>query len=269
MSSTDTAFAGSIPGLYDRHLGPFLFEPYADEVARRASALKPAWILETAAGTGIVTAALAQAVPSAHIVATDLNAAMLDVARARITSENVRFETADAQDLPFEDGSFDLVVCQFGVMFYPDKVRGNAEARRVLRQGGRYIALIWDRLDNNPGARIVHDTVTALYADDPPGFLARTPYGYCDPAAIEHDLLEAGFTDIQFETLKLHSMPRTTARDAASGFVLGSPLRAEIEQRGASGLQRTVDAAEQALSQLNGPDGFESALSAHIVTAIR
>lgn len=269
MSSTDAAFAGSIPGLYDRHLGPFLFDPYAKEVARRAAQLKPAWILETAAGTGIVTAALAQAIPSAHIVATDLNDAMLDVARARMTSENVRFEPADAQDLPFEEGSFDLVVCQFGVMFYPDKVRGNAEARRVLRDGGRYIAVVWDRLDNNPASLIVHETVAALYPDDPPGFLARTPFGYADPAAIEHDLLQAGFTDIEFETVQLDSLPRTTKYDAAAGLVLGSPLRGEIEQRGASGLQRAVEAAERALEQLDRADGFDSLLSAHVVTAIR
>jgi ubiquinone/menaquinone biosynthesis C-methylase UbiE len=269
MTSTDAAFAGSIPGLYDRHLGPFLFEPYAAEIAERAAELKPHWIVETAAGTGILTSALAQAIPSAHIVATDLNDAMLDVARARITSENVRFELADAQDLPFEDGSFDLVACQFGVMFYPDRVRGNAEARRVLRDGGRYISVIWDRLDNNPAARIIHETITGLYPEDPPGFLARTPFGYGDPAAIEHDLLEAGFTDIEFETVKLDSLPRTTARDAAAGLVLGSPLRAEIEQRGASGLQRAVEAAQQALQQLNAGGSFQSKLSAHVVTAVK
>lgn len=269
MSSTDTAFAGSIPGLYDRHLGPLLFEPFAAEVARRAADLKPGWILETAAGTGIVTAALAKAIPAAHIVATDLNEAMLDVARARITSENVRFEAADAQDLPFEDSSFDLVICQFGVMFYPDKVRGNAEARRLLREGGRYIAVIWDRLERNPASQIVHDAVAALYPEDPPAFLARTPFGYSDPAPIEHDLLAAGFTDIEFETVALRSYPRATSRDAAAGMVMGSPLRAEIEQRGASGLQRAVEAAEQALASLDGPDGFDSTLSAHVVTAIR
>jgi ubiquinone/menaquinone biosynthesis C-methylase UbiE len=269
MASTDAAFAGSIPGLYDRHLRPLLFEPYAEEVADRALKFEPRWILETAAGTGIVTAALARAIPEAHMVGTDLNQAMLDVARTRIASGNIQFEVADALDLPFEAGSFDLVVCQFGVMFYPDRVRGNAEARRVLREGGRYMVVVWDRLERNPASHAVHEAVAALYPDNPPGFLARTPFGYHDPAIIEHDLLQAGFTDIEFETVELRSMPNATARDAARGFVLGSPLRAELEERDPKGLDGAVEAAEQAASRLNGPRGFDSRLSAHVVTATK
>ena len=132
MSVTDTAFAGSIPGLYDRYLGPLLFQPYAQEVARRAAELGARHVLETAAGTGIVTEALHRALLEANIVATDLNPAMLDMAAQRVNSDRVSFQPADALGLPFADGSFDLVVCQFGVMFFPDKIRGNAEARRVL-----------------------------------------------------------------------------------------------------------------------------------------
>src|SRR6185369_4828625 len=143
MTSTDTDFAGSIPGLYDRYMGPLLFLPYADEVARRARSFAPRDIVETAAGTGLVTAALHSALPDAAIVATDLNPAMLAVAAEHIRSDKVRFEPADALALPFAEGSFDLVVCQFGLMFFPDKVKGNAEARRILREGGHYIAVIW------------------------------------------------------------------------------------------------------------------------------
>jgi ubiquinone/menaquinone biosynthesis C-methylase UbiE len=269
MSSTDAAFAGSIPAIYDRCLGPLLFEPYAEEVARRAAQFAPRRILETAAGTGIVTEALHRACPDAELVATDLNQAMIDVAAQRIGSGEVRFQQADALDLPFADGEFDLVVCQFGVMFYPDRVRGNAEARRVLRDGGRYIVVIWDSLTRNPAARIVHESVAAIFPEDPPNFLARTPYGYSDPAAIERDLLDAGFTDIEFETVALDSAPRTRARDAAEGFVFGSPLRAEIEPRGGDALQRALDAAERAAGELGSGDEFRSRLSAHVVVATR
>ena len=155
MSATDTAFAGSIPALYDRYMGPMLFAPYAAIVAERAKMLQPVRILETAAGTGIVTAALHAALPDAEIVATDLNQAMLDIAAERITSDKINFSQADAQALPFADDSFDLVVCQFGVMFYPDKVTANAEARRVLRPGGRYLLVIWDRLDRNSVSHVL------------------------------------------------------------------------------------------------------------------
>jgi SAM-dependent methyltransferase len=141
MSATDVAFAGSIPALYDRYMGPLLFEPYARDIAARAAALGPQHILETAAGTGIVTEALARALPQADIVATDLNQAMLDVAAERVRAANVRFQQADAQALPFADGEFDLVLSQFGVMFFPDRVGAYREVRRVLKPGGRVLFL--------------------------------------------------------------------------------------------------------------------------------
>jgi len=269
MATTDTGFAGSIPTIYDRRLGPLLFQPYADEVARRVAEFRPPRILETAAGTGIVTAALASACPDAKIVATDLNQAMLDVAAQRIGSAAVSFQAADAQDLPFGNGEFDLVVCQFGVMFFPDKVKANREARRVLRTGGRYLLVIWDELAKNPASQIIHDSLAAAFPDNPPAFLARAPFGYADPAVIEHDLLAAGFTDIEFETVALHSAPGSTAADAAIGMAQGSPMKMEVEQLGPGALDRATEAARSALQALNGPDGFDSRLSAHIVTAIR
>ena len=268
MATIDTSFAGSIPQLYDRYLAPLLFEPYAEMVAERAKALRPARILETAAGTGIVTAALHGAVPEAEIVATDLNQAMLDVAAQRVRSNKVSFQAADAQALPFPDGGFDLVVGQFGVMFFPDRVKGNSEARRVLRDGGRYIAVIWDRLERNPGSQIAQDAVSALFPDNPPRFLERTPFGYADPAAIEHDLLAAGFTDIEFETVALKSR-NSTPRDAAIGLCQGSPLRSEIEERDPDALERATDAVATALEILNRDGRFDSDLSAHLVTAIK
>jgi len=268
MTATDTVFAGSIPGLYDRHLGPLLFEPFAEEVARRAAEWRPKHILETAAGTGIVTAALHRALPDAEIVATDLNPAMLDVAGERIGSDQVQFKPADACDLPFEDNRFDLVVCQFGVMFYPDKVRANAEARRVLRDGGRYLMVIWDSVQRNPGSDEIGAAVAALFPDNPPHFIDRTPFGYSDLGLIEHDLLAAGFTDIELETVEKRSRA-PSARNLAIGMCCGSPLRNEIEERDPALLDRAVDAAAAALAPWEGPEGFDAPMSAHLVTAIK
>ena len=268
MPTTDTAFAGSIPELYDRFLGPLLFVPYAEEVAARVSRWQPDHVLETASGTGIVTEAIHRAAPSARIIATDLNQAMLDVAARRIVSDRVCFQVADAQHLPFQDGAFDLVVCQFGVMFFPDKKGANAEARRVLKDGGRYLLVIWDRLDRNNASQIASDAVAALYPDDPPAFLPRTPFGYADRGVIEGDLRAAGFTDIRFETVERMSLP-SDPQSAAIGLVRGSPLSADILARDPNGLDRATVAAAQALQKLIGPDGFDSRLSAHMVTATR
>ena len=264
MPASDAAFAGSIPAIYDRYLGPWLFDDYAREVAQRAKALAPRRILETAAGTGIVTEQLARALPDSEIVATDLNQAMLDVAAQRISSGNVEYRAADAQQLPFEDSSFDLVVCQFGVMFYPDKVKGNAEARRVLRDGGRYIAVIWDEIERNPVAQELERAVGQVFPDDPPTFASRVPWGYGDKARIEGDLRAAGFTDIAIDTVE--STNPLDARGAATGLTQGSPLRAEIEARDPAKLEEATDAAARALERF---DGRETTLSAHVVTATR
>ena len=268
MPSTDTIFAGSIPATYDRLMVPMLFEPYAVDVAERAKSYSPRDILETAAGTGVVTQALHRALPEARIIATDLNPAMLEVAAERLRSDKVRFQAADAQDLPFDEESFDLVVCQFGVMFYPDKLAANRDAFRVLRPGGRYLFAIWDTLDRNPASKAVHEAVAAEFPADPPQFYARVPFGYADLEIVTADLIAAGFDDLEFETIA-HRSRAPSSLDAATGLCQGTPLRSEIEARDHSALERVTQAAAKALQKFERPDGFDAPMSAHLVTAIK
>ena len=169
MSATDAAFAGSIPALYEQYLGSLLFQPYAEVMASRLNDLTQGRVLETAAGTGIVTRALAKALPrEVEIVATDLNQAMLDLASGKLQAPNVRWQQADAQALPFDDAAFDAVVCQFGVMFFPDKQAGYREALRVLKPGGRFLFNVWDSLDRNEVSRIVSEAAGKAFPNDPP-----------------------------------------------------------------------------------------------------
>ena len=263
MTETDV-FKHSTPVLYDRYMVPLLFEPWAKLVAERSALLQPDRILETAAGTGVVTRAVNEAVPKAQIVATDVNPALLEFAAQRVRSEQVSFQHADAQDLPFGEGSFDLVFCSFGVMFLPDKVGANREARRVLRSGGRYLLVNFDRLELNPVPKAAGDAVDALFPDDPTQYMERGPFSYSDPTLIEHDLAAAGFTDIELETVALTS--RVSARDAAQGIVLGSPFRSEIERRDPTALDRAVNAVTEALRPW---DGRDAPMSAHVVTATK
>jgi ubiquinone/menaquinone biosynthesis C-methylase UbiE len=268
MTATDTVFAGSIPAIYDRYMVPLIFAPYARLVARRAAQFGPLRILETAAGTGVVTEALSAAVPDAEIIATDLNPPMLEQAAKRVGSPNVRFEVADAQALPFSDASFDLVVCQFGVMFFPDKVRGNAEARRVLRENGRYMLVIWNQVEKNLATMTAGRAVAELFPGEELRFYERVPFRYHDRGTIERDLLAAGFNDIELETVELRSRA-PSARDAAIALVQGTPMRADIEQIDPGQLSHATDAAETALRQFEGTDGFDAPMSAHLVTAIK
>ena len=259
---TEQRFSHSTPELYDLYMGPLLFEPYAKLVAERCALLQPDRILETGTGTGIVTRAVHRSIPRAEIVATDINPAMLEFAARALTSEHVSFQPADAQNLPFPDNSFDLVVCQFGVMFFPDKIRANQQARRVLRPNGQYLLVTFNRLELNPIPRAAQEAVSALLAQEPVDYMERGPFCYADPARIKHDLRAAGFPDVEIETLE--SSSRVNARDAAEGLVFGSPLRLEIERRDPSALAHASQAVAQALAQWDGKD---APMSAHVATA--
>ena len=171
MSETDRTFAGSIPATYDRYLGPLIFAPYAVDLAERLSDLSAESVLETAAGTGIVTRALARSLAkTVAIVATDLNQPMLDFAAAQSGAETVTWRHADALSLPFPDASFDAVVCQFGVMFFPDKRAACGEALRVLKRGGRFLFNVWDRIEENEFPHIVTQALAGVFPHDPPRF---------------------------------------------------------------------------------------------------
>jgi SAM-dependent methyltransferase len=269
MSETDKAFTGAIPVLYDHHLGPWLFEPYAADLVARVATLGARQVLEIAAGTGIVTRALRAALPvGVSITATDLNQPMLDHAAARLPGSDVAWRQADAMALPFADGSFDVVVCQFGVMFFPDKPTAYREAWRVLRPGGSYIFNVWDRIDANDGSQVVSDAVAALFPDNPPQFLRRTPHGHHDIAVIRDGLAGAGFAPIVVETVERRGRA-PSHRDPAVGFCLGSPLRNEIEARDPGRLDRAVEAAAAALAARFGTGAIETALRAHVFTASR
>jgi ubiquinone/menaquinone biosynthesis C-methylase UbiE len=268
MQSMDVRFSGSIPANYEQYLVPLLFRPYAKLLAERAAEFAPARILETAAGTGVVTQELAKALPDAEIVATDLNQAMLDVAAERVLASNVTYREADALDLPFDDRSFDLVVCQFGVMFFPDKVAGHAEARRVLRDGCPYLIAIWDEIERNHLSHLAHRTMQSLFPENPPMFMKRGPFSYGDRGQIERDLTAAGFDSVRIETVEL--MCRSpSAHDAAKGLTYGSPMRVELEEYGADALDRTFAKFSTDARSMEGADGLEAPMSAHIVIATK
>jgi len=267
---TDKVFAGSIPQLYDTHLVPLLFEHYAQDLAGRLAGRPCSRLLEIAAGTGAATRALAASLPAdVGIVATDLNPAMIERAAAVGTARPVEWRVADAMTLPFTDGAFDTVVCQFGAMFFPDKAKAFAEVRRVLRSGGLFVFSVWDRIDDNEFADVVTAAVAALFPADPPRFLARTPHGYHDAAAIERDLASGGFAAApRIETLSARSRA-ASPRIPAIAYCHGTPLRNEIESRDAACLDATTDAAAAAIGARFGSGTVDGRTQAHVVTVER
>ena len=271
-SDIDKVFSGSIPQLYESHLVPLIFEPYAADMADRVAARASSWtrLAEVAAGTGVVTRALASALPaSVAIVATDLNAPMLELARTVGTSRPVEWRQADAMQLPFADEAFDAVVCQFGVMFFPDMPHAFSEARRVLKPGGTFVFNVWDRIEENEFADTVTTALGALFPDDPPRFMARTPHGHHDLAVIERHLKLGGFLEAPKVTTVAARSRAASARIAAIAYCQGTPLRSEIEARDKSRLAEATDLAAAAIARRFGPGPVDGKIQAHIVVVER
>lgn len=271
VSRGDSAFAGSIPQLYEQYLVPLIFEPYAQDMARRVVALEPQAVLEIAAGTGVVTRHLAAQLPAqAAITATDLNQAMLDHAMHVGTQRPVAWQQADAMHLPFADASFDAVVCQFGAMFFPDKAAAFAEARRVLRTGGSLLFNVWGRIEDNEFADCVTDTMARRFPDDPPRFLARLPHGHYERAPLERALVDAGFAAVPtFDTVTVQSRAES-ARVVATAYCQGTPLRNELEARGGTAiLGEATDLATAALEARFGAGPVTGKIQAHVIAVAK
>ena len=269
MAATDKLFAGSIPEIYDRLLVPLIFESYARDLAGRVAVVEPQDVLETAAGTGVLTRAIAARLPAqARIMATDLNQPMLDRASERQSHDGrIKWRQADALALPFEDQTFDVVACQFGAMFFPDKVQGYREARRVLKRGGHFFFNVWDRISENEFADVVTEALATLFPQDPPRFMARIPHGYHDVEMIRKELTAAGFMDISVETVD-DTSSASSPRDPAIAYCQGTPLRNEIETRDASRLEDATKEAAQALASRFGSGPIEGRIRAHVIDAL-
>jgi len=266
MQASDAIFTGSVPEYYDRLLGPNIFIDYACAMAARVKAASPSTILELAAGTGIVSREIKSALPNAHLMVTDLNAPMLDVAASKFQpTESVEFRIVDAMETPFSDESFDLLACQFGVMFFPDKVQSFREARRLVKPGGRYIFSTWSGFAANPFAMVADECAQSFFPDDPPMFY-KAPFSYPDPDQVCLDLKSAGWDDVEFEILTI----KKSVADwpgFARGLVFGNPLKAEIEARGGVDPEDVVARLAKALTAKFSTNDDTMSLSAGIYTA--
>jgi ubiquinone/menaquinone biosynthesis C-methylase UbiE len=269
MSETDKVFAGSIPENYDRHMVPLIFEAFAADLAQRAASLSPSTVLETAAGSGVLTRALAPRLPpGASYIVTDLNQPMLDYAASRQAPDSrITWRQADALALPFEDAACDLVCCQFGAMFFPDRISGYREAKRVLKPGGYFLFNVWDRIEANVFADDVTSALAEIFPNDPPRFLARTPHGYHDTALIRAELEDAGFSDVIIET-RAEQSRASSPRQVAIAYCQGTPLRNEIEARGAGKLEAATDHATSAIADKHGSGEVAAKIQAHVIAAM-
>ena len=269
MTEAHAAFRGSIPQNYDRFLGPAFFEPYALDLVRRLGATACNTVLEVACGTGILTRHLRTKLPEAtRLVATDLNEAMFACAKPKFRpAENVEWKEADASALPLPDRSFEAVVCQFGLMFVPDKEAAIREAYRVLVSDGVLLFSVWDSIEHNPAAQLAHTTVATFFENDPPSFY-ETPFGFHDTALIRGLLQKAGFRQIEFDLVKL-SCRSESAADFATGLVRGNPIAAAIEESGRVDIETVVRAVAKKIGENFGEKPVQSTMQALVWRAVR
>ncbi|MFT7487483.1 MAG: ubiquinone/menaquinone biosynthesis C-methylase UbiE [Candidatus Paceibacteria bacterium] len=265
--SHDSAFTQNVAQFYEASLVPLIFEPYAEDLAERACACAPEVLLEVACGTGVVTRALAKSLPATtSITASDLNLAMLEHAQSIGTEQRVTWRQANVMELPFDDHSMDLVVCQFAIMFFPDRVAAYLEIRRVLRPGGKFLFNVWNDIERNEFASVITSALGELYSEDPPLFLARTPHAHGHPGEIESDLAAAGFEGWSFHQKEEQSVA-SSARAAAIAYCHGTPLRGEIEARDPGGLERATDHTMNALQARFGEGTIRAKISAVVAQA--
>jgi ubiquinone/menaquinone biosynthesis C-methylase UbiE len=269
MQKNDAVFAGSVPENYDRHMVPLIFAPFAEDIAKRAAVLSPVAVLETAAGTGVVTRTLTPRLSrDASYVATDLNQPMLDHASLlQGKDDRITWCQADAMKLPFQDASFDLVCCQFGAMFFPDRIQAYREAKRVLKAGGHFLFNVWDRIEENAFANDVTNALATLFPDDPPRFMARTPHGYHDIALIRQELEIAGFTSVVIKT-KADLSRASSPRVPAVAYCQGTLLRNEIEARGPGKLETVTDYVAGIIEEHHGSGAVAAKIQAHVIDAV-
>jgi len=267
MTDSGARFVGTNAEAYHRFLGPMFFGPYARDLATRVARHAPESVLEIACGTGIVTMVLAEELPDAAIVATDLNQPMIDFARGVVPAHpQLSWQQADACALPFPDGVFDAVVMQFGIMFVPDKLLALQEARRVLRAGGRMHFNVWDRVEANPSAGATRDTMHRLVPGDWSSFY-DVPFGFHDQEMLRRLVGEAGFHDIALETVTLQARA-LSARDAATGLVTGTPVMAALRELGVTDLEPIIDAVATAIAREGGTAPFQVPMQAIVISAL-
>lgn len=267
MIDKDSVFAGKVPEIYDTYLVPLIFEPYAHDISARLARLGPPTVLEVACGTGVVTRDMAAALPgSTRITATDLNPPMLEWAAHHDISRPVEWQRADAMNLPFEDESFDAVVCQFGIMFCADKAKAFSEAKRVLKPSGTFLFNTWDRIEENEFADLITHALAKVFPGDPPNFMARTPHGYHDVSLIRQHLSEAGFIDPYIETVAARSKA-DSPRIPAIAYCHGTPWRDEIFARDPMRVDEATSASERAIAERFGNGAVDGKIQAHVIAA--
>ncbi len=264
--ASQLAFHGTVPSNYDKYLGPFLFEPYATHLVEMLSGKQYSSILEIACGTGRVTKHLLTLLSDGGtITATDLNAEMIAVAKENVSDDRIRWQVVDAQKLPFNNESFDLVVCQFGVMFFPDKKKAFEETYRVLKPNGLFIFSAWDSLQHNLHTGILNDVLKEQFGSEAPAFWEEGPFSFNDRDAINNMMRNASFKNVQIAVVSLIS-GYASIDDLLTGLLEGTPLASFLAEKSAAEVEELRTTCRKKYIEVYGEKSSNVPMQALICT---
>lgn len=264
ITDADRVWADSMPAAYEQWLVPAVFRPFAVDLAQRLPRPEATRVLELAAGTGVLTREVLAAAPTADVVATDFNAAMVDLGQRTVPA--AQWQQADAMHLPFDAAAFDIVCCQFGVMFFPDKAAAFAEARRVLDPGGVLLFNTWAELAAHEFQAALVEALAAVFPVDPPTFMVQVPHGCADADRVVTDVRAGGFGHVTVAEVTLEGRAASAA-DVAAGYCGGTPLRTAIESRGAD-LAATTAAVAVEMEKALGSGEVTGRMTAYVFEAL-
>lgn len=262
-------FNGSVPEVYETVLGNFIFEPFAVDIVNRISNKNAFNVLELAAGTGRVTKHLIHAFsPNAKIVASDISLPMMEKAKLVVSSQNLTWQQVDIADIPFSEGSFDVIVCQFGVMFLQDKLRAFSEIRRVLKLGGQLLFSTWACIEENPIWKISNQVATKFFGPAPAAIQKSGPFSICNAVDAEAQLHDAGFIHTKVEKQRITSSI-SSASLAAKGFIHGLPLKDIIIKQNPEILSQIQEEMENSFADHFGNNPLTASFTAFVFEAIK
>lgn len=262
----NSTFTKTIAENYEKYFSPMFFTAPAKDIAGRLS-IEQGRVLELACGTGQLTRIIREKYPDADIIATDLNPGMISVAKTISSTEKIQWQTMDAQEIQFDDNSFDVVICQFGFMFFPDKQKAAAEGYRVLKPGGKFIFSTWDKIETQHITVIANDIIKSFFPSDPPMFF-NVPFSMSDPSVIESLMKNTGFRDVSVDNPRLEGQS-SSADDAAKGFTIGNPMYLAICERDESLLQEIQAAVKQAFIDEFGSGPISVPLSLFVTEGVK
>lgn len=258
--------SGTPAEIYERHMVPAIFSRWAPDLLQAARVQTGERVLDVACGTGAVTRLLAERVGlTGNVVSLDINPGMLAVARRTVLGPNIEWLESSALDMPLPDATFDAVVCQQGLQFFPDRPAALSEMRRVLKPGGRLALACWRSIEHTPGYLALEQALARRIG---PEKAALPPFSFGDAAALRGIVVGARFREVNLRA-EAKMVRFLSAEHMVRAVVGGAPtMMGALTEQGEGVLDAIIAEVTEATRQYVDDEGWATPAVSHIVTAV-